>query len=195
MEILKIVKNRRTVRKYIDKTIPRKILEKIIEAGRWGPSPHNSQPWHFIVIEDMSLKEKLISSLYEISDKELFTGIKIIFNKTLKILESAPVIILVYNNHSLSRRMAALGDPYFTASYLSEIESIASSIQNMQLVASSMKIGSAWLTMPLLVKDKINNLIEIKNGYELTAILTLGYPAENGVRYKRKPISRTVKYI
>jgi nitroreductase len=34
-------------------------LERILEAGRYAPSASNGQPWHFIVVTDPEIKEKL----------------------------------------------------------------------------------------------------------------------------------------
>ncbi|AAM24999.1 nitroreductase [Caldanaerobacter subterraneus subsp. tengcongensis MB4] len=56
LEALEVLKKRRSVRKYIDKPIPKEILEDIIDCARLAPSGNNAQPWHFIVITD---KEKL----------------------------------------------------------------------------------------------------------------------------------------
>ncbi len=50
MEILEIIKKRRSIRVYQDKSIPKDILEKIIDAGRFAPTARNVQPWEFIVI-------------------------------------------------------------------------------------------------------------------------------------------------
>ena len=44
------IKMRRSIRKYTDKYIPDDVVKKIIEAGRYAPSSHNSQPWRFVVI-------------------------------------------------------------------------------------------------------------------------------------------------
>ena len=55
MDVLKLIKNRQTVRKYKNSPISKNIIEQIIEAGRWGPSVHGFQPWRFIVITNMSL--------------------------------------------------------------------------------------------------------------------------------------------
>ena len=56
MELMEGLLSRRSIRKYQDKKIPKDILEKIIQAGECAPSAHNTQPWHFIIVED---KEKL----------------------------------------------------------------------------------------------------------------------------------------
>lgn len=50
METISAIKSRRSVRKYIDKPIPKEILKEIVDCGRLAPSGNNSQPWEFLVI-------------------------------------------------------------------------------------------------------------------------------------------------
>ena len=52
MEVFECIRRRRTIREYKKDPIPEDVLEKILQAGRWSPSSSNSQPWHFIVIQD-----------------------------------------------------------------------------------------------------------------------------------------------
>ncbi len=51
-EFLKFLKERRSIRAYLDKMISDDEIEMILEAGRWSPSASNKQPWEFIVIKD-----------------------------------------------------------------------------------------------------------------------------------------------
>jgi len=192
MDILKLIKERRTIRKYKNKPIPKKIIEKIIEAGTWAPSPHNSQPWRFIIIENKKLKNQLIDRLGTLSNKFL-TSFKILFKTTLAIMENAPLIILVYNTKFLSKKTFPFGKPYFPVTYISELEGISAAIQNMHLVASSLGLGMAWLTIPLFGSAEVNKLMKTDN--ELVAILTLGYPQEEGKVFSRKKLSETLRYI
>jgi len=50
MGILRLIKGRRSVRKFKKKTVSKQIVEKILEAGRWAPSGLNNQPWRFMVL-------------------------------------------------------------------------------------------------------------------------------------------------
>lgn len=50
MDILPLVKSRRSIRKFKTKPIPGKIIARILEAGRWAPSGLNNQPWRFMVL-------------------------------------------------------------------------------------------------------------------------------------------------
>ncbi len=58
MDILRLIKERYTVRKYLNKKIPKRKIDKIIEAGIWASSVHGFQPWRFIVItNDLFIKK------------------------------------------------------------------------------------------------------------------------------------------
>jgi nitroreductase len=59
MEVTDAIHKWRSIRKYKSQLIPDEILRKILDAGRRAPSWCNVQPWHFIVIEDPSIKQKL----------------------------------------------------------------------------------------------------------------------------------------
>lgn len=60
MELFKAIKTRRSIRTYLKKKIPKKDLEKIIEAGTSAPSACNQQLWNFIVVENKKIKKRLV---------------------------------------------------------------------------------------------------------------------------------------
>lgn len=59
MSLIDTVLSRRSIRHYEEKDIPINILDKILEAGRQAPSAGNRQPWHFIVLKDYEIKNRL----------------------------------------------------------------------------------------------------------------------------------------
>ena len=66
MEVLQAIQTRRSVRKYLDKPVEREKINECLEAARLAPSACNSQPWHYIVIDDPKVKEAFC--------KEAFSG-------------------------------------------------------------------------------------------------------------------------
>lgn len=62
MEFDKVLKKRRSVRKYKDDPVPREAVLKVLEAARIAPSAAHRQPWHFIVVEDAEVRGKLAGS-------------------------------------------------------------------------------------------------------------------------------------
>lgn len=59
MDIFETIKDRYSVRKYQDKSIPEKDLNQILEAGRLAPSAYNSQNYRIIAVKDKVAKEQL----------------------------------------------------------------------------------------------------------------------------------------
>ncbi len=112
MDLLQLIRYRRTIRKYKDKSLSKKIIKRIIIAGKWAPSPHNSQPWLFVIIRNDKLKEELLNLLNR-SSKEFLVGVRVLFKNTIQIIKEAPLIILVYNTKSLSQKVKKLGNLIF----------------------------------------------------------------------------------
>ena len=59
MSLLDLIFGRRSIRRYRSEPIPDDVLKNILEAGRLAPSADNAQPWHFVVITEPEIKEKL----------------------------------------------------------------------------------------------------------------------------------------
>jgi len=78
MEATEAIQGWRSIRRYKKEPVPEASLEKVLEAGRRAPSWENVQPWHFIVIEDAELKQKLVA-----------------LTKWQKFVANAPVVIAV----------------------------------------------------------------------------------------------------
>ena len=57
--LLDLIKERKSVREYQDKKIPKEDLKKILQAGYLAPSWMNSQPWKFILVESEETKDLL----------------------------------------------------------------------------------------------------------------------------------------
>ena len=59
MDAMEAILTRRSVREYTNKTISDKIMKELIEAGFSAPSAGDQQPWHFIIIDDRKLLDKI----------------------------------------------------------------------------------------------------------------------------------------
>jgi len=62
-DILTLIKSRRSIRKFTYKKVPDNLLHKVLEAARWAPSAVNRQPWHFVIVKNQKLKNKIGKTL------------------------------------------------------------------------------------------------------------------------------------
>ncbi len=59
MEVGEAIGGLRAVREFAPRPLPRDVLERILDAGRWAPSSKNEQRWDFVVCEERGLLEQL----------------------------------------------------------------------------------------------------------------------------------------
>lgn len=58
----KVVKSRRSVRKFTDKSIPTDVLDDCLDLALLAPNSSNLQPWTFYVVQNPAKKEKIIKA-------------------------------------------------------------------------------------------------------------------------------------
>lgn len=161
-EVLRVIKSRRSIRKYKPEQIKDEELQLIIEAGIYAPTGHNTQPWHFTVIQD----RKVIEHINDISKKVMSTmEIDWIKNAGLNpdydITYKAPTLVIVSGKKD---------------GISSEIDCCAA-VQNMLLAAESLNIGSVWLGFAIFgfqIEGETEK-IGIPEGYEPYYAFVLGY--------------------
>ncbi len=59
MDLIELIKKRRSIREFADKPIAQEVLEKIIDAGRFAPTARNVQPWRFVAVTEKGTLEKI----------------------------------------------------------------------------------------------------------------------------------------
>ncbi|WP_455139283.1 nitroreductase family protein [Candidatus Hodarchaeum mangrovi] len=59
MDVLQLLKGRRSIRKYLNTPVEDEKILQCLEAARWAPSASNKQPWEFLVVKNKMIREKL----------------------------------------------------------------------------------------------------------------------------------------
>ena len=177
--LLELVKQRRSCRKFKPETVPDEYIDKIIEVSRWAPSGANSQPWEFIVVKNVETKRKIAQFLEE--HNTLTHKMDLTRNPT-RSAPPAPVDL------SIPVLIILCGDPRTTEAYpvytvyqrgLSVFESsLASAFLYMHLAATSLGLGSRWIsaTRNYYVQCLTKDLLGIPKELEIYDTMAIGYP-------------------
>lgn len=174
-DILNVIKERKSVRKYKDKTVEREKVDQLLEAGALAPTAGNCQPWKFIVIKDQAVMQELIDeAISKFNASWLSKGV--------------PLMIAVCGNPAESA--ARYGD---RGRYIYVVQDTAAAIENIMLAATDMGLGTCWLGA--FDELKVNDILNIEPEYRTLGIIAAGYPAEEGERPSRKELSKIVEYI
>jgi len=161
--ILAAIFARRSIRQYTDDPVSQQDVQTILEAGQWAPSGLNNQPWRFAVVRDSVLKEEIAKQ-----------------TRYAEIIRNAPVIIAVFidNNASYDR--------------VKDCQGIGACLQNMWLAIHALDLGGVWLGEILKNKERVGEILEAPETYELMAVLTVGHPKHRQQKSHRKSLSELV---
>ena len=175
------IKKRRSVRKYLARSVPQEAIEEVLVAAGWAPSAHNAQPWRFIILADRSVKRELAEAMAESWAADIAEdGLNIDPEKIKFRVErfaTAPVLILAcltmdcMDNFPDEKRQKCERDL--------AMQSLAAALENMLLAAHSLGLGACWFCAPAFCKETVQEALEIPVEVEPQALIALGFPAED----------------
>ncbi len=195
--MIKEIKDRRSIRKYDGREVPREMLEKIIAAGMCAPSAKNRQPWKYVVVTG-SAKQDALSVMERGLEREKHkpflptsAGNLADAENTLKVMRQSAAVIFVVNTlgAELSRTLSVDERVY----EICNAQSIGAAVQNMSLAAVELKLGSLWVCNTFFAQPELNEWLNTDG--ELFAALAVGYASESPAPRPRKPISETVEWM
>ena len=192
-----IIYNRRSIRKFLNKSIPKDIIEEIIKAGIVAPSAKNRQPWKYLIYSGEN-KNKLLQQMENgIIKEEREPFFKNSLNGipdakyTLSVMKKAPVIIMVVNTNGEDPFRNKTPDDRFIE--ICDILSIGASIENMLLKATELGIGSLWIANTFYAYNELAKFMNTNN--EIISAIALGYPEEKPNARPRKSFSDIAEFI
>ena len=167
MNAITAIKERRTIRKFLQKEVSVQSLEILVDCARLAAFPANVQPLKFGIISD----KKICDSIFP-------------HTKWAGYLENGTP---AENERPLSY-IAIFGDNDIKGSF--EVEAGAA-ITNMCLAATDMGLGSCWFGS--INREEIVKILEVPERYSLLYILAVGYPAQESKAVDIK--NNDVKYF
>jgi len=192
LEVKKLIKTRRTVRKFLRKEVEREKIRELIEAATWAPSAHNSQPWRFFVITSEKTKEAFSLAMARKWEKDLRqdkvdeTIIKQLIEDSHERFISSPVIIVVFIDMSEMQKYP--DEKRNNYEKVMAIQSASAAIQNLILLAHAFGLGSNWRCAPLFAQEEVKEVLKVKLSWEPIAAVSIGYPKEVPQAPKRKSV-------
>ena len=168
MDVLDAIKERRSAREYNDKNVSERDVELLIDAARCAPSAGNIQPWEFVIVRSIELKQKL-------SDGALHQ----------KFIQKAPVIIVVCAD--VKRSSKIYGN---RGEILYSVQDTAAATQNILLVAQKLGLATCWVGA--FNDNEIAKAVNAPKNVRPVAIIPVGYPASRPMDKKKRSFNEIV---
>ncbi len=153
MDILKAVRERRSIRDFQKREISKDLVDKLIDALIWAPSAGNLQARKFYFIKDENIKKKIAAAAL----KQHF-------------IAEAPLVVIGCTDSRIAYKYGDRGVNLYS------IQDVACSLMGMMLVAHENGLGSAWVGA--FHEDIVSNILKLPGYLRPVAIVSIGYPSK-----------------
>ena len=164
MNLSELIQKRQSDRKYESRPVSREMVMKCLEAARLAPSACNSQPWKFVVVDDVALLPQMGAAAAGMG----MNGFA----------REVPVIVaVVLEKMNLTARIGSvIKDKEYS------LLDVGIAVEHFCLQAAELGLGTC--IMGWFDEKKVKKLLGIK-GKRVPLLISLGYPA-GGTRKKAR---------
>ena len=166
MDVLSAVKDRRSIRSFLQKDIPENILSRLLDALIWAPSAGNLQSRKFYFIKDDRTKKKIAAAA-----------------SNQNFIANAPVLVVCCADSRISMHYGRRGFELYA------IQDVAVSVMAMMLVAVENEIGTCWVGA--FKEAEVSKILALPDNLRPVALVPVGYPE----RIPRPPPRLSIKEV
>ena len=179
MEFYEVINNRRSIRQFEDKEIPRDVLERILNAGLKAPSSNHQRRWELVTLTDKTIIHDLAQIVRpypcritepKTPQQEMF---KIAYPRQRSMIEECACVVLPFfkQKYPMSEDKNGYGLMDYGATW--------ALVENMLLAAAAEGLGSVVHIPVKKEPEQIKEFLKIPDGWYLPTLVILGYASPN----------------
>ncbi len=171
MDILSVIKGRRSVRDFLTKEIPEELINELIEALIWAPSAGNLQARKFIFVKDRKIKKELARAALGQSF----------------VAEAPLVVVGCADLERIALRYGSRGMNLYV------IQDVSASIMQLMLLAHERGLGTVWVGA--FDEKTVSDILGLPSFLRPVAIVPVGYPSRIPSPPPRRPLKDLIEFV
>ena len=184
--ILAAIQNRRSIGRVTDEVPSRELIERVLEAGRWAPSHHLTEPWRFFVLSGEARKALGVVmgdvAAAGIDDPE---GRLVAYERAVGKPLRAPYLVAVAVEPAVAPNVFEV----------EEIASGAAAAQNMLLAAHALGLAAMWRTGAVCYEPAMRRFFGLSERATVLGFLYVGFPAMPAPIRERRALGEVVTWM
>lgn len=180
MDIIKAIEERRSIRKFKDEKVERKLIEEIVSISSWAPSWKNFQIARYTIVDN----KEIINTIRKDAVND--------FVYNVDTLENAKGVVILSFVKNKSGKLTK--DEYATTKHNSwEVFDAGIACQTFCLAAHAKGVGT--VIMGIFDEAKIAQIVNIPENETVAALIAYGYADETPKPPKRKEVQELIRFI
>ncbi|MFC5531368.1 nitroreductase family protein [Cohnella yongneupensis] len=187
-ELQRVIKERRSIGRVKADSVPKELIEQMIEAAVWAPNHHGTEPWRFIVMTGegrcvlgQAYVDFAAGALQALEGDELQERIA----KEIAKAYRSPVVIAAICSPSANPK----------AVRAEELAATHAAVQNLLLTAHDVGLAAIWRTGDPAYHPTMKAALEVAEHEEVVGLIFVGYPELALHAGKRVPGAEKTRWI
>ncbi len=193
-----LIRARHMTRHYTTQDVSDHDVATLIEAATLAPSPHNRQPWRFVILRGMrkdALAQTMAAQLRaDLTHDGVPTQLieRDVQRSTQRIMSASVAILTCLSMAEMDRYTDARRNA--NERWMAG-QAVACATQNILLTAAHLGLGACWMCAPLFCGDLVRGELQLAADWEPQAVILIGHAADTGKLKPRRPIAEIVRYV
>ncbi len=219
MDMLTLIKERKSIRSFSPELPPREIILECLEAASWAPNPTSQQPWQFIVLTGDALQTvcrvieenftdaaaKMASAPAPAASDPVAQVLKErkdrSFGEMLSFLKDNNADLKAIGRGNFIFHSAPMGILFATYPCKDQnfLKSTIAAMQTFLLAATARKLGTCWMNAVSICQEYIKEALSLSPELILVDGVAVGYPAAdaplNRIPRHRLPVEEVTVFL
>lgn len=197
MDAFEAITQRHGIFRFKAEPVERALIERVLQAAISAPSPANTQPWEFIVVDNPDLTRQIADYLVDTQEEYVFRQLlqtpEPFIEHLLKLYEvftQIPCFIILCRNQ---RTELAETDHKATQRDW-DLCSLGAAMANLMTAATAVGLGTRWFGNPMMNPAPLRALLKIPLDVEIVAVTPLGHHDEQPKERPTQPIEAHTEF-
>jgi len=204
--LMRLMRGRRSIRRFEARPVSPGHVERLIEAAACAPSAANRQPYRLLEVSDRVTIDAMARAVGQAAariaasarpdrraDVERYVA-------SFTAFEHAPTVLVAIERGEIDLLAASspdASDPHAGRERMARdtTASVAAALTQLLLAAHALGLGACWMTGPLVAAAELRALLAVPDGWDLAALVPLGYPAEQPSPPRRRALGRLWQHV
>ncbi len=177
MELKDCILTRRSVRKFLDKSVEHEVLEQVIATAAYAPSWKNTQISRYIAIEDRTVLDTICRDFLPEHNANIVSGAPLLIAQTF-----------------IKNRCGYERDGSLTTARGEGWQYYDCGIAAQTFCLAAHDTGLGTVIMGIFPHKELGDFLNVPEDQELMALIAVGYPAEQPNAPKRKDVETLLSW-
>lgn len=203
--LLRLMRERRSVRSLRSDPVPAEVLERLLEAARWAPTAGNRQAFRLLVVTSRPVLEQMgravrrsVERVAAAARQDRAQSVRAYLDNFCHFASAPAVIAPIYRASADLLGPSAetgRGEGAVSRAVVDSLSSVSAAVMNLLLAAHAADLGACWMTGPLIAADELGRILRLPAGWDLAALVPVGYSDEAPPAPRRRPPEHMARWI